>query len=103
MGGRGHRRPQLHDAPLPAWPGRGHGPGAELDAACEWLVTNDVLPADLVTLNRQVAEVALRPWPPVFVHGDLQVSHVFVDGDEVTGVIDWSEAARATACTTSPA
>jgi aminoglycoside phosphotransferase (APT) family kinase protein len=22
----------------------------------------------------------------------LQVSHVFVDGDEITGVIDWSEA-----------
>jgi aminoglycoside phosphotransferase (APT) family kinase protein len=28
------------------------------------------------------------------VHGDLQVAHVFVDGDEVTGVLDWSEAGR---------
>jgi hypothetical protein len=28
----------------------------------------------------------------VFAHGDLQVTHVFVDGDEITGVIDWSEA-----------
>jgi aminoglycoside phosphotransferase (APT) family kinase protein len=30
----------------------------------------------------------------VFIHGDLQVDHVFVDGDTVTGVIDWSEASR---------
>jgi aminoglycoside phosphotransferase (APT) family kinase protein len=28
----------------------------------------------------------------VFTHGDLQVAHVFVDGDEITGVIDWTEA-----------
>ena len=56
--------------------------------------TNDVLPADLVTRNRRVAEAALRPWTPVFTHGDLQVNHVFVDGDEITGVIDWSEAGQ---------
>ncbi|WHT22649.1 phosphotransferase [Crossiella sp. CA-258035] len=30
----------------------------------------------------------------MFTHGDLQISHVFVDGDEVTGVIDWTEAAQ---------
>ena len=30
----------------------------------------------------------------MFIHGDLQVDHVFVDGDEITGVIDWSEAGR---------
>jgi aminoglycoside phosphotransferase (APT) family kinase protein len=41
-----------------------------------------------------VAEAALRPWTPVFMHGDLQVAHVFVDGDEVTGVLDWSEAGQ---------
>jgi aminoglycoside phosphotransferase (APT) family kinase protein len=29
----------------------------------------------------------------VFVHGDLHVSHVFAEGDEITGIIDWSEAA----------
>jgi aminoglycoside phosphotransferase (APT) family kinase protein len=38
----------------------------------------------------------------VFIHGDLQITHVFVDGDQVTGVIDWSEAAPATPCSTSP-
>ncbi|MET8149626.1 phosphotransferase family protein [Actinoplanes sp. NPDC049668] len=86
---------RLHDAPLPPWPGRRLDDIAtELDAECEWLVSSGVLPADLVARNRRVAEAALRPWKPVFIHGDLQVTHVFVDGDEVTGVIDWSEAAR---------
>ncbi|MEU9954908.1 phosphotransferase [Streptomyces sp. NPDC050982] len=89
---------KLHDAPLPPWRGRG-GRGidelaADLDGECEWLVTNRVLPADLVTRNRQVAEAAFRPWTPAFTHGDLQIAHVFVDGDEVTGIIDWSEAGQ---------
>ncbi|MFD0733612.1 phosphotransferase family protein [Planotetraspora mira] len=89
---------RLHDAPLPPRLGRaGRGRdelAADLDGECEWLVTNGVLPADLVTRNRQVAEDALRPWAPVFTHGDLQIAHVFVDGDEITGIIDWSEAGR---------
>ena len=85
----------LHDAPLPPWPGRSPGElASRLDGECEWLITNGVLPADLVTRNRQLAETALRPWTPVFIHGDLQVDHVFVDGDEITGVIDWSEAGQ---------
>ncbi|MEU1877900.1 phosphotransferase [Streptosporangium sp. NPDC020072] len=89
---------RLHDAPSPPRLGRaGRGVddlSAELDGECEWLVTNGVLPADLVTRNRQVAEAAFRPWSPVFTHGDLQIAHVFVDGDEITGVIDWSEAGQ---------
>lgn len=88
---------KLHEAPLPPWPGRGRGPdalAAELDAECELLVTNGVLPADVVTRNRQVADAALQPWTPAFTHGDLQIAHVFVDGDEVTGIIDWSEAGQ---------
>jgi len=85
----------LHDAPLPPWPGRGiDGIASQLDGECEWLVANDVLPADLVTRNRQFAEAALRPWTPVFIHGDLQVDHVFADGDQITGVVDWSEAGQ---------
>jgi aminoglycoside phosphotransferase (APT) family kinase protein len=85
----------LHDAPLPPWPGRSIDVfAAQLHDECAWLIANDVLPADLVTRNREVAEAALRPWRPVFIHGDLQVAHVFVDGDEVTGVLDWTEAAR---------
>jgi len=85
----------LHEAPLPPWTGRDLGAQASvLDAECAWLLANDVVPADLVTHNRRLAEAALRPFEPVFMHGDLQVSHVFVAGDEVTGVLDWSEAGR---------
>ena len=83
----------LHDAPQPPWPGRSLDElGSRLDSESEWLATNGVLPTDLVTRNRRIAEAALRPWTPVFTHGDLQISHVFVDGAEITGVIDWSEA-----------
>jgi len=85
----------LHDAPLPPWPGRSlEEIASDLDGECHWLLTNGILPADLVTRNRRVAEAALRPWTPVFTHGDLQVAHVFVDGDEITGVIDWTEAGQ---------
>ena len=89
---------KLHDAPLPSRRGQAGRSAdelaADLDGECEWLVTNGVLPADLVARNRQVAEAALRPWTPVFTHGDLQITHVFVDGDEITGIIDWSEAGQ---------
>ncbi|MFF2305530.1 phosphotransferase family protein [Streptomyces sp. NPDC058128] len=89
---------KLHDAPLPPRPGRAGRSlvalAAELDDECALLVSNGLLPTDLVTRNRQVAEAALRPWTPAFTHGDLQIAHVFVDGDEVTGIIDWSEVGR---------
>src|SRR4051794_32366052 len=85
----------LHDAPLPPWPGRSVDElASRLDGECEWLVANDVLPVDVVRRNRRLAEAALRPWTPKFIHGDLQLDHVFVDGDEVTGIIDWSEASQ---------
>jgi aminoglycoside phosphotransferase (APT) family kinase protein len=87
---------KLHQAPLPPWPGKSLDTFAsQLDVECEWLVSAGVLPTDLVTRNREVAEAALRPWTPAFTHGDLQITHIFVgDDDEVTGVIDWSEAGR---------
>ena len=96
----------LHDAPPPSWPSsqnhqqpiRGSRGTIEfpalLDAECEWLVANDVVSADVVRRNREIAEAALRPWTPVFIHGDLQIVHVFVDGDQVSGVVDWSEGGR---------
>src|SRR3954449_7672548 len=84
----------LHDAPLPPWPGKSVDElASRLDGECDWLVAHEGLPADVVTRNRRLAETALRPWTPVFTHGDLHISHVFIDGDEVTGIIDWSEAA----------
>lgn len=85
----------LHDAPLPPWPGPGVDLlGSRLERECEWLVANDVLPADVVTRNRRIAETAMRPWTPVFTHGDLHAAHVFVDDDEVTGILDWSGASQ---------
>ncbi|MEV6964127.1 aminoglycoside phosphotransferase family protein [Hamadaea sp. NPDC051192] len=89
----------LHDAPLPPWPGRSVDKlAADLEDECEWLLATEalpagVLPADVVTHNRRIAETVLRPWTPAFTHGDLHVAHVFAEGDTITGVIDWSEAA----------
>ncbi|MCZ0984560.1 phosphotransferase [Streptomyces diastatochromogenes] len=98
VGRGGRRHPEAARAPLPPRLGRAGRSivalASELDDECELLVTNGVLPADLVTRNRQVAEAALRPWIPAFTHGDLQIAHVFIDGDEVTGIIDWSEAGQ---------
>jgi aminoglycoside phosphotransferase (APT) family kinase protein len=84
----------LHDARLPPWSGRNVDDlASHLARECEWLLANDVLSAEVVTRNRRLAETVLRPWTPVFIHGDLQVDHVFVTGDVVTGVLDWSEGA----------
>lgn len=83
----------LHNAPLPPRASRQLDDlSSNLSIECDWLVENAVLPVDVVTRNRRLAERALRPWAPAFVHGDLQVDHVFVAGDEITGIIDWSEA-----------
>ncbi|MGZ0147426.1 phosphotransferase family protein [Kribbella sp. WER1] len=86
---------KLHEAPLPPWP----APSSErvtewLDRECEWLIANEVLPAEVIVHNREIAELAFRPWEPVFAHGDLQITHIFTQGDEVTGIIDWSEASQ---------
>lgn len=86
---------RLHDAPLPPLPRRSLDEiASDLDHECGWLLTNGVLPRDVIMRNRRIAELALRQWTPVFTHGDLQVTHVFFDGDRITGVIDWSEASQ---------
>jgi aminoglycoside phosphotransferase (APT) family kinase protein len=85
----------VHDAPLPPWPGWNLDEfSARLDHECAWLVDNDALPREVVMRNGELAQTALRQWKPVFTHGDLQPDHIFVDGDEVTGVIDWSDACQ---------
>ena len=85
----------VHDAPLPPRPGPSLDElASRLADECDWLVANDVLPVDVVTRNRRLAETVLRPWTEVFIHGDLQITHVFVEDDEVTGIIDWSEASQ---------
>jgi aminoglycoside phosphotransferase (APT) family kinase protein len=96
----------LHEAPLPPWPGRDLAEiRVELDRECAWLLENEVLPAGLIHHNREIADAALRPCDPAFIHGDLQIAHVFTardpepgaEGDAgedtVTGIIDWSGAA----------
>ena len=92
----------LHDAPLPPWstPYTNAARWESVEALagplaheCEWLVANGVLPAEVVYRNRRRAERVLRQWTPVFIHGDLHVLHVFVNGDSVSGILDWSEAA----------
>ena len=85
----------LHDAPLPSRPGPSLDDlSSRLAHECDWLVANDVLPVDVVMRNRRLAETVLRPWPAVFIHGDLQITHVFVEGEKVTGILDWSEASQ---------
>jgi len=52
----------LHDAPLPPWPGRSVDElASQLAGECEWLVANNVLPADVVTRNRRLGETAEYP------------------------------------------
>jgi len=85
----------LHDAPLPPWPGKSLDElASRLAGESDWLVANEVLSADVVRRNRHLAEAVLRPWTPVFTHGDLRVEHVFIDDGEITGIIDWSEASQ---------
>ena len=53
---------QLHNSPRPPWPGRSLDElASRLESECEWLVANDVLPPDVITRNRQLAETAFRP------------------------------------------
>ena len=83
----------LHDAPLPPWPGKNLDElRARLETESDLLAANNVLPIDLVTRNRRIAETALHARSPVFAHGDLQADHVFIHGATITGVLDWSEA-----------
>lgn len=82
-----------HDAPLPARPAMSVDQlASRLADECRWLVDNAILPVEVVQRNQRRAESVLRPWTPVFIHGDLHLEHVFVDGDDVSGIIDWSEA-----------
>ncbi|MEJ5869035.1 aminoglycoside phosphotransferase family protein [Pseudokineococcus sp. 5B2Z-1] len=84
----------VHRTPLPtgAAAAPADGLARRLEEACAWFLAHDVVPADVVRRNRELALLALRPRTPCFTHGDLQPDHVFVEDDVVTGVIDWSGA-----------
>lgn len=64
---------RLHDAPLPPWPTpytnaarweSVEALAAALAQECDWLVAHEVLPADLVDLNRRRAKGVLRERRP---------------------------------------
>ncbi|RKR74208.1 phosphotransferase family enzyme [Frondihabitans australicus] len=86
---------RLHEAPVPALPGR---PAATIDVLareCEALVGEGILPVSVVIRHQELASRVVRSFEPAFTHGDLQPEHVFVEGGganpRVTGIIDWSE------------
>jgi aminoglycoside phosphotransferase (APT) family kinase protein len=65
------------------------------EARRTWTMVRDELPASRRgPVQAVLADAA--PAPPaqrVLIHGDLGAEHVFVDGDRITGVIDWGDAA----------
>ncbi|GAA4161453.1 phosphotransferase [Gryllotalpicola daejeonensis] len=86
---------RLHEAPMPARQGASLvDVAARLDGECEALTRTDLLSPEVLARGGEIARGALRSSRPVFMHGDLQLDHVFVDGDQVTGIIDWSAAGR---------
>ena len=86
---------RLHALALPPWPGRKVDDTATyVDECVGWLLERGVVERDHLDHAVRAAQSALRPFPLVFAHGDFQPAHVFVDGDEVVGVIDWSDACQ---------
>jgi Ser/Thr protein kinase RdoA (MazF antagonist) len=84
---------RIHALPIPPWTAWDHdGFRAYLDGEARWLVDHGVASAEVIARLVALAEPALRPFPMVFTHGDLQSAHVLVDGDGVTGVVDWADA-----------
>lgn len=65
------------------------------EARASWPAIRVAVPREL---HAWVEAFLARPAPaPVahrFIHGDLGAEHVFADGDRITGVIDWGDAAR---------
>ena len=86
---------RLHSLPLPPWRGwRAPDSRAYLEESVGWLSDRDVVErAELDRVARLVGP-ALRAHPLVFTHGDCQPAHVFVDGADVVGIIDWSDACQ---------
>ncbi len=86
---------RLHDSEAPSQLSKSIvEPGARLEAEAGWLVETNVLPREVISRHLSIAELAIRPYEPAFIHGDLHIEHVFVEGAHVAGIIDWSEAGR---------
>lgn len=85
----------LHGAPLP--PARGWRAAdfeAHATSSSRWIIDHGVVDGPVVDEVLRIASAAFRRFPLVFIHGDLQAAHVFVQDDEVTGVIDWADSCQ---------
>ena len=82
----------LHDAPLPPGPAgapmRSRAPRRRMRVARHQRRPSG-RPGHAQPPGRRGCAPAVNT---LFAHGDLQVAHVFIDGDQITGVIDWTEA-----------
>jgi Ser/Thr protein kinase RdoA (MazF antagonist) len=86
---------ELHSHPLPPWTAWDHRGFTEfIDGECRWLYDHGVAPTTTIDAVRRQVEPALRPFPVVFTHGDLQAAHVLVEDDDVRGIIDWADACQ---------
>lgn len=85
----------LHAAPLPPIVGwRAADFASYADTSVRWIVDHGVLDASIVDPVRRRMDGALRDFPLVFTHGDFQAAHVFVEDDQVVGVVDWADACQ---------
>ena len=86
---------RLHSLAPPPWPGtKVDDSAAYVEECVGWLLDRRLVERDHLDHAVRTAQAALRPFPLVFTHGDFQPAHVFVDGDDVVGVIDWSDACQ---------
>ena len=87
---------RLHEEPTPEWQSWLR-PGVVrhwLDDDRDWLLAHALLDPHVVEAAHAIAADVLtqRSVDPVLTHRDLQAEHVFVDGGEVTAIIDWGDA-----------
>lgn len=85
----------LHDSPLLDW--ESWFDPAEvcrcIDLDRTWLVERGLLDRSLAdeAHDRSTATLSARQVRSTLTHRDLQAEHVYMDGDEVVGVIDWGD------------
>jgi aminoglycoside phosphotransferase (APT) family kinase protein len=86
----------LHEAVVPAGlpEAKPWLSSAPIDEVERWLIGSGLVDRAVVEARAAFAREVLvgRTFDPAFVHGDLQAEHVHVDGGEVVGILDWSDA-----------